>query len=352
MFADEDDYLSDKFLTDAGSTSSAPKTYAQIRKEVVKKAQLKSEQNRLKGRRQREVEAREEGLSKSLFERAKEEEEAGVSTGSKALSMMMKMGFKPGQSLGQIEETAKEQPEPSPAGSPDADGSKIPPSQDGHSISEKLSRHKIEPLPLHEWSGKKGIGLGKRSRSPTAAERVAKMAKMAKIAEESSHRDYRDRARQEYEDRRAEGRLGPAQRTCITLDEQTGKSFNVLWLNVNSPTSFPAGLADALTLRGHPKIFHESPGETIQARLRRQMQEDALESLRDSETKAIFLETFSSEVVEESIQFLRLQVQDRLHLVLSYLRDKYAYCFWCGVQYENDETMEDQCPGPDEGSHD
>lgn len=70
------------------------------------------------------------------------------------------------------------------------------------------------------------------------------MAKMAKIAEESSHRDYRDRARQEYEDRRAEGRLGafryplflsslltpwrpllgPAQRTCITLDEQTGKS--------------------------------------------------------------------------------------------------------------------------------
>lgn len=77
---------------------------------------------------------------------------------------------------------------------------------------------------------------------------------------------------------------------------------------MNSPTSFPAGLADALTLRGHPKIFHESPGETIQARLRRQMQEDALESLSDSETKAIFLETFSSEVVEESIQFLRLQV--------------------------------------------
>jgi G-patch domain len=224
MSADEDDYLSDKFLTEAGSISSAPKTYAQIRKEAVKKAQLKNEQNRLKGRRQREVEAREEGLSKSLFERAKEEEDAGIG-GNKALSMMMKMGFKPGQSLGQLEETTKELPEPSRAES-DSDGSKTPPLREEHSIHERGPRHKIEPLPLNEWAGallfhchrisstdgfvlslgKKGIGLGKRAKSPTAAERVAKMAKMG---EETSHRDYRDRARQEYEDRRAEGRLGP-----------------------------------------------------------------------------------------------------------------------------------------------
>jgi hypothetical protein len=89
--------------------------------------------------------------------------------------------------------------------------------------------------------GKKGIGLGKRARSPTAAERVAKMAKMA---EETSHRDYRDHARLAYEERRAEGRLGrsafwnwlllinispsgPAQRTCATLDEKAGKSVEL-----------------------------------------------------------------------------------------------------------------------------
>jgi G-patch domain len=146
--ADEDDYLSDKFLTEAGSTSSAPKTYAQIRKQAKRNAQLKNEQNRLKTRKQREVEAREEGLSKSLFERAKEDEEAGISTGSKALSMMMKMGFKPGQSLGQSEETI-ELPEPSRVGPLDIDGCKTPPLRDGHSIP----RHKIEPLPLNEWAG-------------------------------------------------------------------------------------------------------------------------------------------------------------------------------------------------------
>jgi hypothetical protein len=47
---------------------------------------------------------------------------------------------------------------------------------------------------------------------------------MAKMAEDATHETFRDRARQEYDERRAEGRLGPAQRTCITLDEKTGKS--------------------------------------------------------------------------------------------------------------------------------
>ena len=72
----------------------------------------------------------------------------------------------------------------------------------------------------HELSGKQGIGLGKRAASPTAAERLAKMAKMAESRE---HQDFRTRARQEYEERRAEGRLGPAQRTCTTLDEKAGR---------------------------------------------------------------------------------------------------------------------------------
>ena len=47
-----------------------------------------------------------------------------------------------------------------------------------------------------------------------------------------------------------------------------------------------------------------------------------------------------------------IKAQDQLHLVLSYLRDKHAYCFWCGVKYESEEDMQSQCPGPDEDDHD
>jgi hypothetical protein len=37
---------------------------------------------------------------------------------------------------------------------------------------------------------------------------------MTKLEGETSHGDYRDRARQEYEDRRAEGRLGNLATLC------------------------------------------------------------------------------------------------------------------------------------------
>lgn len=77
--------------------------------------------------------------------------------------------------------------------------------------------------------GKKGIGLGgKRAASPSSSERLAKMVKIAEDRDDSL--EFRDRARQEYEERRAEGRLAPAQRTCATLDEKAGRgvSFSIL----------------------------------------------------------------------------------------------------------------------------
>lgn len=156
MADDEDDYLSDKFLVGPSSTSSLPKTYTQIRKESQRQAKIKNDQNKLKSRRQLEVESREEGLSKSLFERAKEEEESGIGQGNKALSMMMKMGFKPGQSLGKVDETAPALPPPPDRSSTDQQGLILGgPSDERIEFSEPKSslKHKIEPLPLNEWAG-------------------------------------------------------------------------------------------------------------------------------------------------------------------------------------------------------
>lgn len=162
MSEGEDDYLSDKFLAAAPSTAPALKTYAQIRKEAVEQARLKNEENRLKSRRQREAEAREEGLNKSLFERAKEEEDAGIGSGSKALSMMMKMGFKPGQSLGKVEDNDNGVASSSTVLQPENSDRErsleqsavenCSPKQ-GHSNEPGPRRHKIEPLPVNEWTG-------------------------------------------------------------------------------------------------------------------------------------------------------------------------------------------------------
>lgn len=146
--SDDDDYLSDKFLADTTREVAAPKTYSQLRKEALKRSQVKNEQNRAKSRRQRELEAREEGLNKSLFEKAQEEEQAGIGSGNKALAMMMKMGFKPGQSLGKQPDTSMVQRDlETPTGI-------TPPSaEESSSKPPSPPRHKTEPLPINEWLG-------------------------------------------------------------------------------------------------------------------------------------------------------------------------------------------------------
>lgn len=151
MSDDEDDYLAniDKFLVDP-NTTSAPKTYSQIRKEAAKQSTLKNQQNRTKSRRQREVESRTEGLSKSLFERAKDEEDAGLVSGNKALSIMMKMGFKPGQALGATEDEGL-RPLDAPETPPD--DPIAGPSNPDLSANSKRLQHKVEPLPINEWAG-------------------------------------------------------------------------------------------------------------------------------------------------------------------------------------------------------
>lgn len=138
MSDEEDDYLSDKFLLADDVKSSKPKTYAELRKEALKRGQIKNTENRTKSRKQLELESREDGLSKSLFDRANEDEQAGFGN-NKALGMMLKMGFKPGSSLGV------------PV------SNNIVDAQDGalsgsESVAEK-SQHMIVPLAINEATG-------------------------------------------------------------------------------------------------------------------------------------------------------------------------------------------------------
>jgi len=157
----------------------------------------------------------------------------------------------------------------------------------------------------------------------------------------------------------------------------------VLWLNPGNDKVFPLGLIEALTLHNNGAMpFEEDPTETVQTRLRKQMQADALQPLGNEDEEAatkvppVLMDHFPPDLLEEITQFLRLQVrssctrrlfpgsdislfgfctekaQDRLRLVLAYLRDKHAYCFWCGVEYGGIDDMLSQCPGPEEEDHD
>jgi len=351
--SDDDDYLSDKFLVNTPEPQKS-KTYSEKRKEALYKSHLKNEQNRNKSRRQLEIESREEGLSKSLFERVEDDKTSGRGSENKALSMMMKMGFKPGQALGVTAHAEEDNtnrslspPPPSADPTPKPQRDISPPKETSIAQPE---RQLVNPLPLNEWSGRKGIGLGKRAPSPNDLERLAKAAKVAEDVEKES---YRDRTRREFEQRRAEARLASTQQTCAILDERAGKEFNVFWLNPTNPESFPPGLMDALSEVVTPAWRGDG---SMEERLRTQMQADMLVPLDDDGNIPRNVDpksaTWAPETIEEAAQFLILNPVERLSRVLQYLRAEYHYCFWCGTEYRSADEMAEECPGPDEDMHD
>ncbi|CCO31995.1 hypothetical protein BN14_06047 [Rhizoctonia solani AG-1 IB] len=141
MSDEEDDYLSEKFLAslEEPKRTTSNHSYAERRRIAQRESERKRLEGRIKSRREMEEEARREGLSRSLFE--KEGAAEGEQPSNKAMSMMLKMGFKPGESLGRKEEPVK------------------PPSNDVKDEKtteepEKVkSGHLTEPLPLAVWAG-------------------------------------------------------------------------------------------------------------------------------------------------------------------------------------------------------
>lgn len=154
MSDEEDDYLSDKFLAslEAPKSGKSSMSYAERRRVAQRESERKRLEGRIKSRREMEEEARREGLSRSLFDREIEKASSGKenndgessSTGggsgaSKAMSMMLKMGFKPGEALGKKEEPAK---------LPDNDAEVL-----REEPEKTKSGHLVEPLPLAVWAG-------------------------------------------------------------------------------------------------------------------------------------------------------------------------------------------------------
>ena len=156
MSDNEDDYLSDKFLAELQEASKPKqqKSYTERRKQALRQSQLRNEQHRKKSRKQMELEAREEGLQKSLIQKAQEEaQETGKQ--NKALAIMMKMGFKPGDTLGENHEESLSSASIGEASgvsgernTGDAGASDVP--LESRFVKYK---HRAEPLTIKEWSG-------------------------------------------------------------------------------------------------------------------------------------------------------------------------------------------------------
>ncbi|KAG8897310.1 hypothetical protein FRB99_008234, partial [Tulasnella sp. 403] len=298
MSDDEDDYLSAKFVDESAMPGPASKrnrsdvTYHERRRQAAKISHEKNKANKIRPRREVEEESRREGLSKSLFERAREEDlhhskrrrlEDGESDGetepaqeppkttNKALAMMLKMGYKEGQSLGRKTEPVE-----------------VPSHGDSESVAvaeRKVLGHLTEPLPLAVWAGRQGLGRGKRVFAVDQDDAGAGERKTA--TEQAVVQDYRNRAREEFEEKRDYGRLAKARKTLFNLDEKHGIEFNIFWIDPDDVSTIPEDLRRLLEVNddGQQSNLNVHRANKNEAdRLRAKMQADALQPLPKSDS--------------------------------------------------------------------
>ncbi|POW15600.1 hypothetical protein PSHT_06985 [Puccinia striiformis] len=189
----EDDFMSDKFLKQiTESPSENNKTYTEKRKRRLIEASTTQQK---RSRAQREIEAREEGLSRNLIQSTSEhqEENAPPESHSKAFQMMLKMGFQPGSSL--------------------------------------VTR-----------SGRAGIGI---SPKPVSAAKLPRLlfgpeGKLKLTEEESAQREaFLSSSRSRFDGRKVDAILGRACRTCEELDRRRGLDSNIFWIKPSQEEKEP-----------------------------------------------------------------------------------------------------------------
>nr|CDI51545.1 conserved hypothetical protein [Melanopsichium pennsylvanicum 4] len=430
---DEEDFMSDKYIVLADTEPKRPLTYTDKRRKL--EAHYTHRNRDTRSWKQREEEAREEGLDRDLLAEAEivagggtlppedndgtrrwdklkrsdgegevfknqsgDDTVGGEDGTTKAMRMMLAMGYRRGEALGrrmqdlpnqqqeeeeeeEEEEGEKEEeelakkitfkagtgaanapiesdPEPLDTDEEAAALSDLSDSQTREGdeyltggvfsvpFSSKLahpSSANTRPLrPDQRWLGlnrRAGIGMIPRTPSAVASAIRAKASSTLgtlTTAQSEAEVHFRARISREHQERHDSNLLSRARKTLIELDTASGTQYSPLWLD-----------SDLYNILSGHTVAPDMNATTIDER----MQKDAC----FKQAVELLQSAFSAEdktQVQEADTFCNLEINQQLELVLSSLRHQHQYCLFCGCGYEDQQDLAAHCPGETEGDHD
>lgn len=312
---DEDDYLSMSF---GGETASAqPKETSlqrttRLKKEAAARARIPS-----KAERERQEKAtREAALATHL------------DASNKGAKMLAKMGFR-GGALGKTDDA------------------------------------RTQPIEVSMKDDRGGVGMDseKKRKIREAAEQLEGTEKRRKVGEA----EFRERAREEREERRVEGMVGGAMRVLEGFDTgavQRSDAGEAGDANGNADKAAEIVDVGSRPLRSVPLLWRSLIKQRLDRDRERRMRYDLDQSLSvrrdydddpdaDADDKlALATEVQAEDLDEEDselAEYEALPAAERLSKIVTELREKYRYCFWC--KYRFPDTEMDGCPGLTEDEH-
>lgn len=290
-----------------------------------------------KKRKQREAEIR--GRPKSKQELAKEEaakREAALSTNTldtsnKGYKMMAALGYKAGSTLG----------------------------------TGKATDALLEPVGLEVKEGRSGIGADSEKKRKFREEVERKVGEEKRVKVEEG--DFRERNKLEREHKRKEAQVIAAQKVCERLEDEELSASNGVE-DGDRDTSSKSRQRNTQPLEKVNVLWRGLVKRRAVKDRDRRMRHDLQQSLtrtptyddpeEDKEDRFALGRKDKLEEVEVDLDgedeeldgFEALEPVEKLSRLVTYLRERWFYCFWCKYRYPDKEL--EGCPGITEEDHD
>ncbi|RZF39930.1 hypothetical protein LSTR_LSTR002333 [Laodelphax striatellus] len=290
MSSEEEDYMSDAFLNGC--------VQEDVRPGLVHNRALKRRYELDKKKTESDVNNK--NVHKKLRVVEQELREDGlsqpISEDNKGFKMLQKLGFKPGSGLGKSQEGCK------------------------------------EPIPINVKSDRQGLG-----RVQAIKEVMEKKAAIMKERQNKSQNfsEYRSMLAEEAAARRAEIEFRKSQKVCQQLDTELGfEPYEYWYWPVSKSNEKECDIDDDEDADAQPESKQTSTGGGEG--------EEEEETLNHEEEE----EEGEDDDVEENYT-----VHEKLEMLSAYLRQTHYYCIWCGTRYEDEQDMDNECPGPTYEEH-
>lgn len=182
----------------------------------------------------------------------------------------------------------------------------------------KSGTGRVEPIPINLKSGRGGLGRDAALKQ-IATEKAAIRRRIALQREKpTSVEEYRLRVTQKVTERRTNSDLFKSQRICQRMDVEKGFTEpSEVWF--------------------WPKV--EPPPET---------EDDSRLTTLELLCKEGTSETLEDTAEEPEIEF---DPTEKLGMLTIYLRQAHSYCLWCGIVYDDEKDLKDNCPGQTRDDH-
>eukprot|EP00164_Ancoracysta_twista_P010214 GFYU01015349.1.p1 GENE.GFYU01015349.1~~GFYU01015349.1.p1 ORF type:complete len:302 (-),score=47.91 GFYU01015349.1:622-1527(-) len=292
---EEDDYMSMSFLADAQEQERKAKSSVS--------GSLKRQRQQMKQHLQR-VSEKPKKLKTRMVEQTVQGLHTEIAEDNKGFAMLAKMGFRKGDSLGKTNLGIK------------------------------------EPIKIQLSTGRSGIGREsqRREEQQIAQSRVEEESKQTKS-------DFVSRNRANFEDRRNRNDLRRAKQLLENLQAEDTTAVP----NVVQHSDKGSAITEQRSYTSKPDVA-ESPGGNEKQKsqcpvpLSQPAEIEFVGSVvqagaHDGAENATVEDEGSDEVMTSE------EVAAALEHVLSSLRTRFTYCFYCGCSYDTQDQMEKECPG-------